>query len=608
MFNFEVYIKMLQTFKHITFTLLLLFWGLIAFGQNVSFTAATSHTNLKTGDRFQIEFRSNGEMRNFRPPNNLSNFRVLSGPNQSSNMSWVNGKTTSSITYSYILMAVKEGSFKLNPASANINGKSYETNSLEITVGKGVPVQQPNSNGGSNNKQVNVSDDIFIKASVNKSKVYLGEQLIATYKIYTRLNIAGGEAGDDTKLNGFWKQEIDLGQLQWNTEVIGGYQWKVATIKKYVLFPQRSGDLVVDPLAMNFIVQKRAKGGNTLMDQFFGRVENVEYNCKSKPIKIKVLPHPQPEPEGYSGAVGKLNMSVDVSATEVKANDAINIKVKVSGKGNIGLIDNLPIEFPSDFEIYDPKINDNIKTTINGVNGSREFDYLVIPRHPGKFDLGVLEFSYFDPSAKKFKTITSDPILINVLKSDGSANDNVTYSSANKEDIKILGEDIRFIHTTPLQTVKSSNTFYGSVLFYILLISAPILLIIVAIFRNKLRAANRDIVGMKKKKANKIASKLLVSAKKSLAAQNKNAFYEDISKALFGYIGNKLNIAPSELNQNNIKEQLSAIQVSENTISSLIETIELCDMARFAPVSVSDQEVYGKAENIINKIEEEVRL
>jgi len=588
---------MQKRFIYIT-SILLLLLSVSSFAQDVTFTAATSHRSVKTGDRFQIEFRAT--------PNNLSNFRVLSGPNQSTNMSWVNGKTTSSITYSYILMATKEGNFTLNPAAAVLNGKEYKTNALKITVGKGVPVQQ-NSKQQQKRQQVNVSDDIFLKASVNKSKVYQGEQLIATYKVYTRLSIAGGEPGDDVKLNGFWQQEIDIGDFTWSTEVIGGYQWKVATLKKMILFPQRSGKLEVDPLEMKFIVQKRAKGrSNNLMDQFFGRVENVEYNCKSKPIKINVLPHPKPEPEDYNGAVGKLNMKVDVSANEVKANEAINIKIKISGKGNIGLIDDLPIDFPSDFETYDPKIKDNIKTTSNGVSGSREFDYLVIPRHPGQFDLGTISFSYFDPSSKKFKTITSDPISINVLKGDGNATDNVTYSSANKEDIEVLGNDIRFIHTSNPEISHSNSVFYGSFFFYLLLLAAPLLFIISYVFRNKIRAANNDVAGMKKKKANKIASKLLISAKSSLASNNKNAFYEDISKALFGYIGNKLNIAVSELNENNIKEQLTAINVSDITINDLIDTINLCDMARFAPVSVSEQEVYNKAEAIINKIEGEV--
>ncbi|MBL4594544.1 MAG: BatD family protein, partial [Flavobacteriales bacterium] len=303
---------------------------------------------------------------------------------------------------------------------------------------------------------------------------------------------------------------------------------------------------------------------------------------------------------------GKLGMKVDVSSNEIKANEAVNIKIKISGKGNLSLIDSPELRFPSDFETYDPKINDNIITDASGVSGSKEFDYLVIPRHAGQFKLDPIVFTYFDPSTKKYKTITSEPIEINVLKGDGSTSDNVVYSS-NKEEIQVLGNDIRYIHTNNIKFSHSNEDFYASWKFYLLLLLAPLLFILTFTFRNKIRVANSDVAGMKKKKASKVAAKLLSSAKESLAANNKNAFYEDISKALFGYIGDKLNIAAAELNQSNIKEKLISINVNEQTSKELIDTIELCDMARFAPVSISEQEVYNKAEAIINKIEEEVK-
>ena len=299
-------------------------------------------------------------------------------------------------------------------------------------------------------------------------------------------------------------------------------------------------------------------------------------------------------------------MTLDVSANEIKANEAINIKIKISGKGNLPLIDIPTLSFPSDFETYDPKINDNIKTTPAGVSGSKEFDYLVIPRHAGQFKLDPIVFTYFNPHTKKYKTITSDPIEINVLKADGSTADNVVYSSS-KEDIKVLGNDIRYIHTNDIEFSSSNESFYGSWKFYFLLFLAPFLFIVAYIFRNKIRIANNDVIGMKKKKASKIAGKFLKSAKQSLEENNSSAFYEAISKALFGYIGDKLHIPVAELNQNNIKEKLVNINVSDQTSKELIDTIELCDMARFAPVTISEQEVYNKADSIINQIEEEVK-
>lgn len=598
---------MQKQLKHINTFLILFLLTVSAFAQ-VQFNAATSHTAVKTGDRFQVQFTANAQMENFKAPNLGSSFRVLSGPNQSTQMSWVNGKSSHQISYSYILMAVKEGDFTIGAASATINGETHKTESFKVSVGKGIKVNNSagNSSGSNKTKQENISDDLYIKASVNKTKVYQGEQIIATYQLYTRVNISGNELVKSADLNGFWSQEIDLGESQWRQEIIGGYRFHIATIRKIVLFPQRSGNLEIDPLEMKFIVQRRAQsGGQSVFDQFFGKVENIEYNLKSKPIKITVLPHPAPKPEDFNGAVGNLDMAVDVSASEVKANEAINIKVKISGKGNINLVEAPLIDFPSDFEIYDPKVNDQTSTTSNGVSGYKEFDFLVIPRNKGTYKLDPISFSYFNPTTKKYKTITSDPININVLKGEAGS-ENMVYTG-NKEEIKVLGNDIRYIHTKNIETISANETFYGSIAFYLLVFLAPILFVIAFIFRNKIRVAQNDIVGLKSKKANKIATKLLSAAKQSLAANNKNEFYENVSKALFGYIGDKLNIAPSELNQNNIKDKLIAINVSEQTTHSLIETIELCDMARFAPVAVSEQEVYNKAESIINQIEQEVK-
>lgn len=576
--------------------------GIIAVAQDIKVTAAASHYDVATGDRFKIEFRVNANIDNFKPPK-ISDFRVLSGPNQSTSMSWVNGKTSANISYSYILMAVKEGSFIIPAAEVIIDGKKYQSNTIEINVSKGANVQNnPNSNNATVTKN---SGDLFIKSSVNKTTVYQGEHLVATYQLFTKINIAANEMVKNADLNGFWSQEINIGQAQWTQEIINGERWNIATIRKIVLFPQRSGELEIDPLEMRFITQKRVSGGQSIFDQFFGQVVEEEHIVKSKPIKIKVLPHPTPKPDGFINAVGQLKMTTEVSANEVKANEAINIKINISGIGNLPLIDNPQINFPKEFEIYDPKITDNTKTSNVGVSGSKEYNYLVIPRYQGDFTIDPIIFSYFNPSTKKYETIKSNPIVLKINKGDGTEN-NVTYTAAGKEDIKILGEDIRYIHTDTPQFVLNANNLYNTWKFYSLLLLAPLLFIIAFIIRNKTRAANSDIARVKSKKAGRLAAKLLSSAKKSLAANDKNAFYEATSKALFGYVGDKLNIAVADLTQENIKSSLAAKDVDDNIINSLIETIDLCDMARFAPVPVSEQEVYDKAENIIQQIEKAV--
>lgn len=592
--------------RYTTYLLLLLAFislGRLAVAQNISFTAAASHYEVTTGDRFKIEYKVNANIDNFKPPK-IADFRVLSGPNQSTSMSWVNGKTSATISYSYILMAVKEGSFTIPAAEVIVEGKKYQSNTIEINVSKGANIQN-NTNNNNSATVSKSSGDLFIKSSVNKTTVYQGEHLVATYQLFTKINIAANEMVKNADLNGFWSQEINIGQAQWSQEIINGERWNIATIRKIVLFPQRSGEIEIDPLEMRFITQKRVSGGQSIFDQFFGQVVEEEHIVKSKPIKINVLPHPSPKPNNFVNAVGQLKMTTAISATEVKANEAINIKITISGTGNLPLIDNPIINFPKEFEIYDPKITDNTKNSKTGVSGSKEYNYLVIPRYPGNFTIEPIVFSYFNPSTKKYETDTSNPIVLKINKGDGTEN-NVTYTAAGKENIKILGEDIRYIHTDMPQFVLNTTNLYNTWKFYTLLLLAPLLFIIVFIVRNKTRAANSDIVRVRSRKAGKLASKLLSSAKNSLAANDKNAFYEATSKALFGYVSDKLNIAVADLTQENIKTSLATKNVDENIINSLIETIDLCDMARFAPVPVSEQEVYDKAENIIQQIEKAV--
>lgn len=581
------------------------------FSQNVKFVAQTSHTEVVTGDRFQIQFSANASISNFKAPD-LSDFRVLSGPNQSQSMSYVNGNMTSSTSFSYILMAVKEGTFTIKPAFAAFEGEAFKTNTLTIVVGKGVNVQQQQQQQQNNDESVNISKadaskDLFIKSSVSKSKVYQGEHLIATYKLYTKVNIVANELVKNADLNGFWSQEIDLGQAEWSQEVFGGFRWNVATIRKIVLFPQRSGTLTIDPLEMKFVVQRRVTGGNSVFDQFFGRVENVEYNLKSEPLKVTALPLPENKPASFNGAVGQFELSSSVSTNKVKANEAVNLKIKLSGKGNLPLIDKFKLEFPEDFETYDPKISDNFKTSSNGVSGAKEYDYLLIPRHEGSFTLNGLEFSYFDINTKSYKTLKTPNITIEVEKGTDSGA-NVTYSGANKEDVLFLGQDIRYIQVNNVKFETQKVSFYNSFWFYFLLALMPILFLTALIFRNRIRTIQADFVGLKSKKAGKVASKHLALAQKSLENKQYQQFFEDISKALFGYCSDKLKIPVSELTKENIATKLEVAKVAKPTISELIATLEMCEMARFAPVSVAEQVVFDKSESIINQIENEFRL
>lgn len=595
----------------------LLLWAGLLFADDIKFTASVNKTQVATGEVFEVTFAINGNADRFAPPS-FSGFQVVSGPNVSTSMTSINGSMTMSNSYSYDLVPTKEGTFTIGPASIVANGHSLSTNAIRITVVKGQPVPQ-NSRARQNVQEdddiseaspsTDVSKLLFIRAVADKTHVYQGEQITVSYRVYTRVGIMDNQVDKLPELNGFWSQDItDQKQnAPWKVETVKGVRYNTADVKQTILFPERSGNLTLDPLGMTFIARIPV-ASRDFMDQFFGgSVEDKKLKLKSPAVTIHVDPLPQAgKPEGYDGAVGTFSIDASIDKTSLKANEPINFNVKVTGKGNIKLLKNLNVTFPADFEKYDPKVTDTITSKAGGIAGSRMFNYLLIPRHQGTYTIAPVKFSYFNPASGKYVTLSTKPFQINVAK--GANESNVTaFSSVDKQDIKLLDKDIRYIKTGSANLSKKGDELLGSGLYYLLLLLGPVLVIGAFVYRRWDEKNNSDIVKVKSRKAGKIAARHLASAQQQLINHNSKAFYDDLFKGIYGYLSDKLNIPYANLDKETIGAALKARMVSEPLIKQLQDTLDICDMARYAPVTgIAERDVFEKAKTMINDIENEI--
>lgn len=590
----------------------------VSFAQK--FTAQTSKSKVAVGESFQIQFSLNNNGSNFKAPS-LTDFDVYSGPNQSSSMSFVNGAMSQSITLSFLIAAKKEGKFSIGPASITVNGSTIQSNSLSIEVVKGNTNANAQNQGNRNQNSTNpsspttenVSDNLFVKTAVSKTKVFQGEQISVTYKVYTRYQLRGFQDIKFPDYTGFWAQDVPSNnqQIQVTNETIDGVNYQVAELKRTFLFPQRSGKLEIQPMNIECVVRKQSnRRSRDIFEQFFGGgYEDATYAIKSKSITIDVLPLPETnKPEDFSNAVGDYTFKAELSKDKVKANDAINLTITLTGKGNIKLVDPLKINFPEDFETYDPKTKENITTGVNGVSGTKTFDYLIIPRHQGDYKIDRINFSYFDPEKKLYVTIPSPEFNIHVEKGSENEPSANIFNPRSKEEVKVLGNDIRYIKTKTILKPKD-DYFFSSPLFYLGLVS-PFMAFIGFIFvRRKRIEQNKDAVAVRSRKATKMARKRLSLAEQHLKSNNKELFYIEIFRSLYGYISDKLNIPVADLNKEHISTTLQSKNVNTATILQLISTLDNCEYARYAPSAVSGdlKSIYDNTVELITKIENEIK-
>ncbi|MBL7890913.1 MAG: protein BatD [Bacteroidia bacterium] len=578
------------------------------------FVAQASKTTVAVGEAFQISYTLNTSGSNFKVPA-LKDFDVYSGPNQSTSMSFVNGAMSQSVTLSYVIAAKKEGKITIGPATVNVEGKTIQSNSLTFDVVKGNNYPNTSNQGNSNNTapSENVSDNLFIRATVNKTNAVVGEQISVVYKVYTRYQLRGFQDIKFPDFNGFYSMDVPMNnqQVQVTNENLDGVNYQVAELKHSFIFPQRTGKIEIPPMEAELVVRKKSnRQPRDIFEQFFGGgYEDAVYSVKSKAVQIDVQALPEAnKPKGFNGAVGDFSYKVQLSKEKVKANEAVNLKITLTGKGNIKLVDAPELSFPEDFEVYDPKENENIVVNGAGVGGSKTFDYVLIPRYEGDYKIDQIQFTYFNADKKEYVTIPSPELLIHVEKGDASAAKASVFNPADKNEVKILGEDIKYIKINNSEFKPLETHFFGSVLFYLCLI-IPLFLFTGAFwYYKKQLELNKDIVAVKSKKATKLAKKKLAIAEKYLKLNNKEQFYAETLQAIQGYVCDKLNIDHASLNKDRIQDELKR-SVSMASIVQLIELINSCEFARYAPAAVSAdlQQVYQSTVELITKIEDEIR-
>ena len=602
--------------------LIIILMALIAYStqmlaDKVSFTASAPDA-VVVGDQFRLSYTvTTQKVKDFRAPS-IKGFDVLMGPSRSqqSNTQIVNGNvtSTSSITFTYILMANNAGEYTIPGASIVADGDQMVSNSVRIKV---LPQDQGDSNSSSSSSTHSSSgtgvsnQDLFITASASKTNVYEQEAFVLTYKIYTResnLQLNNAKLPD---FKGFHSQEIEMTtNARWTPEHYQGRNYYTTVYRQFVLFPLQSGKLYIDPAQFQMTVGKPVQSDDPF-DAFFNGGSNVieiKKSISTPKIAINVNPLPAGKPADFSGGVGEFNISSSINNKELKTNDAITIKLVISGTGNLKLISNPEIKFPDDFEVYDPKVDNQVRLTREGLTGNKVIEYLAIPRHAGTYKIPGVSFSYFDIRSKSYKTLKTEEYVINVEKGAGNA-DQVIANFTNKEDLKVLGEDIRYIKQNEVTLQPKGSFFYGSMTYWLFYIIPALAFIIFFIIYRKQAAENANVAKMRTKKANKVATKRMKLAGKLLSENKKDAFYDEVLKALWGYISDKLNIPVSRLSKDNIEEKLRNHGVNEELIKEFLNALNDCEFARFAPGDENQamDKVYSSSIEVISKMENSIK-
>ena len=575
----------------------LLFSSIHAFSQDVSLSASVNKNPVAMNDHFSLTFTLTNANGNIDPPS-LDDFSLLYGPGTSTSVQIVNGRRSSSFSYTYTLAAQKEGTYTIAPATAVINGVVYKSNEIQLKVVKGNSSTPQNSGRSNTNQGQNgvSSDDLIVKINLNKSKVYVGESVLATFVLYSRYQALELQEFESPSFNGFWSEEIENLRASWDDkiELINGKQYRKATLRQVVLIPQHAGNIEIEKVKLSALVNASFFNRGTLL------------NATSSPLTLKVLPLPEGKPANFSGAVGQFELKANTSVNTLKSNDALNYIVELKGRGNLKLVSQFNVPFPGDFEKYDPKITENISVDKNGMSGSKKWDYLLIPRHQGDYTIPSITFTYFDLSTKTYKTITSKTIDISVEKGDGENSAGVVYSNINKQDFQLLDEDIRYINNTAPLFIPNGQYLFGSIRYYLFFLSPALLFLLIVVGKRRIEASSKDVVGQKMRKAERKANKRLKKAE-TLLGDGGNAFYDEIFGAIYGYIQDRMNMGISEMNKDEIKERLSSKKIDKVTIDELISVLESCEMARYAPIgNVSKQDLIAQTKKVIANIEKQV--
>lgn len=603
----------------------LLFIGacLALWADEVQFTAQAPET-VVAGQQFRLVYTVNQDAKDLRAPE-MTDFEVLMGPSVSSqrSMQIINGSVTHShtISHTFILVGNTPGTYTIAPASIMVKNQKYTSQSVTIKV---LPPDQQSavssSNANANTRSYYNANNsshsdlsakqIFVRQSISKTNIYEQETVLVSYKLYSRVDIAQIGNAKFPEFKDFYVQEINLDPNRpWQMEHYDGLNYNTIVLKQYLLFPQRTGEIKLDATAVEAVVRipNNTRSNNPFAD-FFNTYQEVKKELKVPATKLKVKALPKGAPAGFSGAVGQFQLRSEISTPKANVNDAITLKLHLSGKGNLKLAKVPQVSFPADFDTYDPKNDNNIKVGVAGVSGSKTVEYVAIPRFGGTFTIPAAKFVYFDPIDEKYKTLTTQSYNLTITGSAADATVSAVVPGVHKEPVKNLGTDIRFIHHgDQVSMASSTHSFYGTALFYLSYLVPLLLFVIMLILLQKQAKENANLVKVKNKRANKLARKRLKNAAICMKKGDKNKFYEAAVQALWGYTADKLNIPLANLTKDNVQEELLRHGASQELIDSFIATLSDCEFARYSPVvddSLSMENCYNRAAELIGKLEE----
>ncbi len=600
--------------------------------QDTPTLTVSAKKQVAVGERFQVVFEANAEGKNFSAPS-FEGFTVVGGPftSTSSSFSMVNGSMSHTVkcTYTFALQAYKEGTFHVGSASLTVKGDKISSEPFDIQVlpddgshanassgASGGNTSQSSSSTNTNDPQVS-GKDLFLKVIPSKRTLYVGEQMVLTYKLYTKVPVSSLSVDKMPSYAGFWTKDIsdNSGSLRQTSEYVNGVEYTVAEIQKVIVVPQRSGALTLDPMSIECIAQVRTESNRRqsndpfdifFNDPFFNRnIVNVkkELSTNTLTVDVKSLPANQ-KPDSFAGAVGNYNFRSDIDKTELKTNEAFTLTLTVVGSGNIELLQMPAPVFPPDFEVYDPKITVSPNVTAQGLSGTKKAEYLVIPRRAGNFNLAPVEFSFFNPANGTYSTIQSEAYSIHVEKGSGEEGDGSIYAS-NQEGIKYLGSDIRHIMTGKAQLKPKHSVFFGTPAYFVILLAMLLAFIVLLLVSKKHEQQKQDTMANRNKKATKVARGRLKKAEQYLKVKDQDNFYIEMSQALWGYISDKLGIERSKLSMDTVSEAMKEKNVPDDLTNQFIDTLNSCEFARFAPGSAEEKmgDLYQKGIEVITKAE-----
>lgn len=577
------------------------FFSITAFAQ-VQFEAKVSKNSLGLNERLRIDFSMNADGDNFTPPD-FEGFKVVNGPMQQVSQSWINGKVTFNKSYTYILLPTRRGNINIDQASIEINGQIYKTSPVKINVT--APIDIPKNPQDA--PQISADEAIHLVAEVSKENPYINEPITVVYKLYFSYNIGitNWRELNKPKYNDFWSQNIDIKQLQVEEGTYKGEKVRFVVLKKTVLYPQKSGKLAIEPLSMDIDLEIPTHRRN-FFGQYLTTQSSKRVSAGAKIINVKALPE-NGRPDDFTGAVGSFKFEAKPSKTTLKHGESLDLIVKVSGTGNMKLFDLPKPVVPTALEMYDPVRKENVNTPLSGMNGSISDSYTIIPQFKGDYPIKPMTFSYFDLQSKTYKTIVSPEIIIKVLDGPESTEAVANQDSGQNSAKKTITASSKFEFIKLKTTLKpiQEDDFFGSNLFYALLVIPFLCIPVLMIFRRKKEARDSDVKGNKIRLSNKLAKKYLSEAKKQL--QNKELFYIALEKALHNFLKAKLNIETSEMSKDTIRTILLERNANEQTIAEFIRLIENCEFARYAPSSsVAIQSDFDKAVGLISELEKQI--